>query len=117
MKLVIRRTFKILTTNAKNVVFLNFDFRPSTFDPRPRLLTLDFRPSTSTFDPRPMTGGPPMTLDPRPMTLDLLPSTYDPRPSTITQTQIRVFILQHFLSVNPNAKLSFEGFVHVVYVF
>ena len=79
---------------------MNFDFRPSTFDPRPRLLTLDFRPSTSTFDPRLMTGGTPMTLDPRPMTLDLLPSTYDPRHSTITQTQIRV-LLQHFLSVNP----------------
>ena len=55
----------------KNLVF--FDFRPSTFDPRPRLLTLDldFRPST--YDPRPS------TYDPR-------PSTYDPRPSTITQT-------------------------------
>ena len=51
----------------KNLVF-------STFDPRPRLLTLDLDLRTSTYDPRPS------TYDPLPMTLD-------PRHSTITQTQ------------------------------
>jgi hypothetical protein len=77
MKLVIRRTFKILITNAKNVVFLKcinkklifpIEFRPSTFDPRPRLLTLDLDFRTSTYDPRPSTYDPRrMTLDPRPL--------------------------------------------------
>ena len=83
----------------KNLVFSTFDprprlltldFWPSTFDPRlltldfwpstfdPRLLTLDFWPSTSTFDSRPRLS----TLDLWLSTLDPRPSTLDPRPST-----------------------------------
>ena len=62
---------------SRNFPFSTLEFRPSTFDPRPRLSNLDLDFRTSTYDPRSST-------------YDSRPSTYDPRHSTITQTPVKL---------------------------